>query len=166
MTFVTPDELHECALDGSYLEIWKRLPGSQGRSESLWLSGAGADTRAACLLRAGEFFLFAASRPEPLHAGKPLSTQIAGASPAEAERMLALELSFGRIDASGHSWRIELSTLPSRSGKTLLLDPAPHLALSEWPAQRLAGLGAYPPAFGWKCAEPPVTRCQNEEAIA
>ncbi|SDT18597.1 hypothetical protein SAMN05216421_3101 [Halopseudomonas xinjiangensis] len=166
MTFVSADELHEQALDGSFLEIWTRLPDSIGRSEALWLSDSEQGGRKACLLRAGDYFLFAASRPQPLAGDLPLCERVATSSAEQAEHMLAMELSFGRIDSSGHSWRVELSTLPGRSGKALLLNPNPTTPLSDWPVQRLAGLGAYSPAAGWQRAAVPALRHLTEEAPA
>lgn len=166
MTFVTPDELHERALDDSYLEIWKRVPGSHGENQALWLSDASQAGRHACLLRAGDFFMFAAGRSEPLPCDLPLNEQVAAASAKEAERMLAMELSFGRIDATGHSWRIELSTVPGRSGKPLLLSPGRAAPLDDWPAERLAGLGAHPPVGGWQRSTVPALNPCIEEALA
>lgn len=166
MSFVSADEVHERALDGSYLEVWKRLPDSIGPTEALWLSDAEPGGRRACLLRAGDYFLFAASRPQPLTNDVPLGEQVATCSADEAEQLLAMELSFGRIDFSGHSWRIELSTVPGRSGKALLLNPDPQARLSDWPVQRLARLGVYPPAGGWRPAALAGLRPLAEEALA
>lgn len=166
MTFVGPDELHERAVDDSYLEIWKRLPGSQGESQAQWLIDAGTGGRSACLLRAGRFFLFAASRPDPLREDAALVEQLTAASAEQAERMLEIELSFGQIDATGHAWRIELSTLPGRFGKALLLNPEPSIPLTTWPAARLARLGAHAPEDGWRAVANPVWNPLPEEAIA
>ncbi|UAW98527.1 hypothetical protein KEM63_00610 [Halopseudomonas nanhaiensis] len=166
MTFVGPDELHERALDGSYLEVWKRLPGSQGESQAQWLTDADTGVRSACLLRAGTFFLFVASRPEPLREDASLVRQLTTASAEQAERMLDMELSFGRIDSTGHAWRIELSTLPCRLGKALLLNPEPTAPLTTWPATRLAKLGAHAPAGGWLRVANPVCRPVPEEDFA
>ncbi len=166
MTFVSAAELHEHALDGSFLEVWKRLPNSIGQSEALWLSDSERGGRCACLLRAGDYFLFAASRPQPLAGNLPLCERVVTSSAAQAEQILNTELSFGRIDSTGHSWRIELSTLPGRSGRALLLNPNPTTPLSGWPAERLAGLGTYPPAAGWRRAAIPALRHITEEAMA
>lgn len=165
MNFVGTDELHETALDGSYLEVWQRLPGSQGQSEALWLSAEEGE-RNACLLRAGDFFLFAADRPQPLEGDGSLAERIADASTTQLEQILAMELSFGRIDPSGHAWRIELSTLPWRTGKALLLNPSPATPMREWPAERLLRLGAYPPSVGWCTAVLPLIRMAAEETPA
>lgn len=166
MTFISANEVHERALDGSYLEIWKRLPDSIGPTEALWLSDSEPGGRRACLLRAGDYFLFVASRAQPLTDDLPLSEQVTACSAEQAEQILAMELSFGRIDFSGHSWRIELSTVPGRSGKALLLNPNPRAPLSDWPVQRLGGLGVNPPAGGWRPTVLPAFRHLAEEALA
>lgn len=166
MTFVSPDELHERALDDSYLEIWQRLPGSQGVCQALWLVDADNPHRAGCLLRAGDYFLFAADRPQPLTGTRSIEQRLVGLDAAQTERALAFELSFGRIDPSGHCWRVELSSLPQRTGRPLLLSPGLALPLDQWSAERIARLGAHPSAAGWRREPIPQRTSTREEAMA
>ena len=70
MQFVSSDEVHESALNGSYLEIWRRLPDSCGPVAETWLLSADGSGRQACLLRAGDYFMFAADRPVRLGRGR------------------------------------------------------------------------------------------------
>ncbi|WP_231709024.1 hypothetical protein [Pseudomonas denitrificans (nom. rej.)] len=64
MHFVDSEKVLEDGLDGSYHEVWERLPESLGRNRGTWLLGA--DGRQGCLLLAGDCFLFAAGRRLPL----------------------------------------------------------------------------------------------------
>lgn len=155
MQFTAPDELRETALDGGYLEIWQRLPESVGSSQALWLVATDEVQRQACLLLAGDCFMFVADRPIPAHEGLSLAAQITDLSADQTELMLGCELSFGRIAGGNVPWEITLSTLPGRTGRCLTLNP-PQAPLDRWPAEILAGLGGYPPATGWRPAPLPL----------
>lgn len=153
MRFERPDYLLEDGLDGSYHEVWERLPESLGRNWGVWL--VAFDGRQGCLLLAGDYFLFAAGRPKALPAAESLSALLDATH--EAEVLLEFELSFGRHARGAQPWRIELSTLPERVGQALLpaaVDPdQTDLLLS--PAV-LACLGAMPPVGGWQVRNEPV----------
>lgn len=149
MQFTAPDELRETALDGSYLEIWQRLPASVGTTQALWLVAAGEVQRRACLLLAGDYFMFVADRPIPTRKGLSLAAQVSELSADQTELMLGCECSLGRITGGKVPWEITLSTLPGRTGRCLTLDP-PEAPLDQWPTEMLAGLGGYPPAAGWR----------------
>lgn len=147
MRFDGPERLLEDGLDGSYHEVWERLPESRGRSAGTWLQAA--DGRQGCLLLAGDCFLFAASRAVPLPPGASLEALLAASGDPT---LLACELSFGRHQGGRTPWAIELSTLAGRAGQALLpagVDP------DALPPAALAGLGAEPPAGGWRCCERP-----------
>ncbi|QLF93168.1 hypothetical protein HW090_08175 [Pseudomonas sp. ABC1] len=150
MRFVDDDEVHETALDGSYLEIWQRLPDSRGGHQALWLVAEG---RQACLLRAGDWFLFAAERSGVLAGGGPLSEQLARLDEAGRDALLDCEFSFGRIQGGGSPWSILLSSLPGRVGQVLLEGCGEDLPSIG--GARLAGLGAQPPVSGWTLAPLP-----------
>lgn len=156
MRFERPDRLLEDGLDGSYHEVWERLPASLGRNWGTWL--VADDGRQGCLLLAGDCFLFAAGRAQALPAAGSLAELLAVAAPPQA--LLDFELSFGCHGGGAHSWRIELSTLPARSGQALL----PATLAPDSPADLLrpavlAGLGAQPPVGGWQpCSEPVFPR--------
>lgn len=153
MCFERPDYLIEDGLDGSYHEVWERLPDSLGRNWGQWLHAA--DGRQGCLLLAGDYFLFAASRPQPLSAGASLAELLA--TGADSAALLGFELSFGRLQHGLSPWQIELSSLPGRAGQPLLpahINPDQPLQLCA-PAV-LAGLGANPPPAGWQPGECPA----------
>lgn len=153
MHFKTPDYLLEDGLDGSYHEVWERLPQSLGRNWGAWL--VALDGRQGCLLLAGDYFFFAAGRSVLLPAAPSLMSLLASADAPAA--LLDVELSFGRHLGGAKPWRIELSTLPERIGQVLLpaaIDPdQPDQLLS--PAV-LASLGDMPPQGGWQVCEQPV----------
>lgn len=156
MHFVGSDEVHETALDGSYLEIWRRLPDSRQGQQALWLS---AGARQACLLRAGDWFLFAADRCAALAGSRPLSMRLESLDEAGRETLLGCEFSLGRIRGAGQPWEIIHSSLPGRSGRALLVSGESDLsAIGE---HLLAGLGALPPQSGWRLA--PLPRLAEED---
>ncbi|MEW5696969.1 MULTISPECIES: hypothetical protein [Pseudomonas] len=153
MCFERPDYLLEDGLDGSYHEVWERLPQSLGRNWGGWLTAL--DGRQGCLLLAGDYFFFAAGRAPALPAAESLMVLLTCADAPAA--LLDFELSFGRHQGGAQPWRIELSTLPERIGETLLpanIDPdQPGQLLT--PAV-LSCLGGMPPLGGWKVREQPV----------
>tara|TARA_R110001592_G_scaffold107065_9_gene300002 strand:- start:45 stop:812 length:768 start_codon:yes stop_codon:yes gene_type:complete len=162
MEFVGPDEVHEAAPDGSYLEIWRRLPESVGATQAVWLAATDDTQRQACLLLAGDFFMFVADRPVPTQKGIPLRAQVAGLDADRAEIMLGSEFSFGRIAGGGLPWEITLSTLPGRARRCLLLE-SPEAEIENWPIKSLATLGGYPPLNGWQRAPFPLLSLPAQE---
>lgn len=156
MHFERPDYLLEDGLDGSYHEVWERLPESLGRNWGTWLSAA--DGRQGCLLLAGDYFLFAAGRAQALAPADSLTELLAVAS--EPQALLAFELSFGRCAGGSQPWCIALSTLPARIGQALL----PATINADSPAELLspavlANLGAQPPLGGWQACDEAVFPC-------
>ncbi|CDF83516.1 hypothetical protein PKB_2169 [Pseudomonas knackmussii B13] len=151
MRFENSEYLLEDGLDGSYHEVWERLPESVGRNWGSWLRSA--DGRQGCLLLAGDCFLFAAGLPRTAPAGADLA-ELAAQDPG----WLDFELSFGRHHGGLTPWRIELSTLPARIGAALLPAEAdPDRPAELLGAAGLARLGAQPPAGGWKVAPDPMS---------
>lgn len=148
MRFEHSERLIEDGLDGAYQEIWHRLPESLGRNWGLWLQAASSG-RQACLLAAGDYFLFAADRPRMLPRGGTLSDRLAAVSPAERLDLLAFELSFGRHRGGATPWQISHSTLPGRAGQALLPPDCPTEAAEAIPATALQQLGRYCPTGGW-----------------
>jgi len=156
MQFVNPEKVLEDGLDGSYHEVWERLPESVGRNRGTWLLGT--DGRQGCLLLAGDCFLFAAGRRQPLAHAPSLAALFDSDNP----ELLDFELSFGRHQGGATPWRIELSTLPARIGAQLLpgeADPDHPELLRD--AHWLTALGATPPVGGWQPREQP--RFPDEE---
>lgn len=150
MRFDSAERLVEDGLDGSYHEVWERLPESLGRNWGTWLRGA--DGRQGCLLLAGDCFLFAAGRAQSPAPGADLA-ELAARDP----RWLDFELSFGRHRRGQAPWRIELSSLPARVGQALL----PAHCDADQPATllapgTLAALGATPPEGGWQPVTEPL----------
>lgn len=154
MNFVRADELHESALDDSYLEVWERLPDSVGPVHEQWLQAVDNSRRRGCLLQAGDYFLFVADRPEPLTGDGSLASRLPEASVADVTAMLSCEFSLGRIRGASMPWEIQLSTLPGRAGK-MLATPGPDTC-DAWPDSVWAGLGAHVPAGGWQLSPAPV----------
>ena len=152
MRFERADYLLEDGLDGSYHEVWERLPDSLGRNWGTWL--VAADGRQGCLLLAGDYFLFAAGRADALPPAESLSVLLDGGA---AEALLTFELSFGRHQGGRTPWLIELSTLAGRAGQALLPATVDADALDQalTPAL-LAELGALSPPGGWQRCESPV----------
>ncbi len=164
MEFISPDEIHESAPDGSYLEIWKRLPESVGSNQAVWLVASGDSTRQGCLLRAGDCFMFVADRPARAQRGQSLNAQLGGLNADQAEILLGCEFSFGRIAGGSVPWEITRSTVPGRTGRCLLLHP-PGEDIEHWPPESLQSLGGYPPAAGWQRAPLPLLSSPAEEII-
>lgn len=149
MRFESPEKVIEDALDGSYQETWERLPESLGANWGQWLNAADEPSRQACLLVAGDFFLFAAERPAPLRFGGHLRDQVATASAVERQTQLAFELSFGRRQQGAVPWLIKLSTLPGRAGQTLLPAHCTGETADALGADDLCRMGRHAPFSGW-----------------
>lgn len=161
MRFVSADEVHESATDGSYLEIWQRLPGSTGVNQAIWLEAVGNAARQACLLRAGDWFFFAADRQQPLKTDLALADQLEGLGADQAEALLGCELSIGQITGD-MPWRISLSTVPGRVGQCLSEDIATD-DLQTWTGAQLRHLGSHPPRSGWQRAAQPLSNLPVQE---
>jgi hypothetical protein len=159
MIFVSSEELHEHALDDSYREVWERLPDSVGPVQEQWLRAADNPRRFACLLQAGDYFLFAADRSNPMASGGPLAQRLESADAADAEAMLSCEMSMGRIRGASTPWHIQLSTLHGRAGR--LLTNSGLEASEAWPESVWTELGAVVPAGGWQLL--PVPALFSEE---
>ena len=113
-------------LGSSYREIFHRV--SRGRRvcvSARLIRSEGSTVKSfssqGCLLvMLDDWFLFAEPRSHPLPPGPDLAHLIAGAPDPLACAYLDCEYSFGRVSANGSSWKIQLSTLPSRRGRRLL----------------------------------------------
>jgi len=163
MHFETPERLLEDGLDGSYHEIWQRLPESQGRNWGIWLRAAEQPARQAYLLVAGDYFLFAAERPILLPASTGhLRDQLAAVGAALRPQLLACELSFGRHRNGATPWQITHSTLPGRVGDALLSSYWNFADPTSLPTADLAALGRYPAAGGWQRVELDVPTVSQE----
>jgi len=112
--FWQDDILVEEGVEAAYLEHWHRdKPVSQAASAALHLRDR-EDGRFACLLRAGDIFMFARDRQHPI-TGATLAEAVAGAaSLRQAQQLLDFEISLGAVD--GDHWRITRSSLPYRVG--------------------------------------------------
>ncbi|SDS53094.1 hypothetical protein SAMN05216271_2126 [Halopseudomonas sabulinigri] len=160
MAFVSSEEVHETALDGSYLEVWQRLPDSIGPVAESWLHSADGSGRRACLLRAGDYFMFAADRPLRLSTRRSLLQYLHDSS-RDAELLLSCELTFGRIQGGELPWHILYSTLPAATG-SLFSVPADAQQWSELP---VAWLGIHPPENGWRRAPLPRLQALIKETL-
>ena len=163
MRFESSERLLEDGLDNSYHEVWQRLPESQGSNWGIWLSAADEPARQACLLVAGEYFLFVADRPIPLQGdARHLRDQLAAVGPAVRPPLLACELSFGRHRNGATPWQITHSTLPGRVGDALLSSYWQFADPASLPDKDLARMGRYAPEGGWQRVELPVFRIPLE----
>jgi hypothetical protein len=106
---------------------------------------------------AGDYFLFAASRPTPLNPGTHLRETFSQLdSSINPVSLLACELSFGRHHAGHTPWKIECSTLPANAGQCLLPASVDPFAADIFANEAvMASLGTFTPAGGWRCAPDP-----------
>ncbi|HCJ28650.1 MAG TPA: hypothetical protein DHV63_05030 [Pseudomonas sp.] len=163
MKFEGADRLIEDGLDGSYHEIWQRVPESQGTNWGLWLRSADEPERQACLLVAGDYFMFVADRPTALNAdGGHLRDQLARAMPAQRLDLLACEISFGRQRNGATPWMISHSTLPGCVGDSLLPSYWNFSQPAGIPEADLARIGRFPPALGWVSVANPISAIAQE----
>lgn len=114
MVFDGPDRLLETGVHGHYLEVWQRLPGSQGRSIALaGLDEHGRDNGARVLV-AGQYMMHVRPRavnwPPVLEAEDDLAAVIARHA-SRVDEWLDMEISFGELVAD--RWTVEHSTLPA-----------------------------------------------------
>jgi hypothetical protein len=109
--------LIERGVEAPYVEHWVREAENNG---AMALSLA-AEAYTACLIAAGEAFMFARSRGAPLPPEADLSACVEQAgSLKDAQALFDCEITFGReID---QQWRIERSSLPFREGQMLRPD--------------------------------------------
>ncbi|KAA0950398.1 hypothetical protein FQ186_09225 [Pseudomonas sp. ANT_H14] len=148
MHFETRDRLIETALDDDYYEIWERLADSKGLCRSQCLQANDNPTRSACLVLAGDYFLFAADRHAPLAPNGHLRERI---DSENRQALLACELSFGQHRAGAMPWHIDYSTLPAQIGQRLL--PASVEPLADDLFSH--AMGYFAPTNGWKLASDP-----------
>jgi hypothetical protein len=107
--------LVETGHHAAYREHWHRSPDAPARPAGALRLQACDDGRAAILVRAGAWFMFARARGAALLSGRDLAGCVAAASLAEAQALVDCELSLGEAAA----WRIARSTLPFREGAAL-----------------------------------------------
>ncbi|HEY2891863.1 MAG TPA: hypothetical protein VGJ31_14600 [Dongiaceae bacterium] len=114
------------ALGSSYREIFQRMsPGSRVCVAAQLIHSDSPKIKSlsnqGCLLvLLDDWFLFAEPRARPLPAAPNLAHLVAGAPQQLAYSYLDCEYSFGRIPDNASPWKIQLSTLPSRTGQRLL----------------------------------------------
>lgn len=162
MRFESRDRLLEDGLDGSYHEVWQRVPESDGSNWGIWLRAVDQPERQGCLLVAGDYFMFVADRPVPLNGdGGHLRDQLKRTAPAQRLDLLACEISFGRQRNGATPWMISHSTLPGRVGDSLLPSYWNHrqpTAVTEG----LPCIGSFPPERGWISVENPIAAMTQE----
>lgn len=167
MEFTGPEEMIERATDGSWEETWQRLPDSSGPLSGQWLMAGENEARMGCLVTAGDYFVFAADRPEPLVHGSTIASLSESGDQAALESALKFEISMGRIDDGDKPWIIERSTLDDRVGQSLMAQfdaPSPkHSEFNSYPDMVLDQLGAYPARGGWVGMS--VTQIENEKLV-
>jgi len=93
--------------------VWERVPDA-GPSEVLEFNDD--QGRPALQLSLGPWLMFVRPRAVALSQASGLTDCLAAVDAAERAALLDFEISFGRRQRSGGTWRIELSTLPWLEG--------------------------------------------------
>ena len=119
MVFTNADTIIETGIDDVYLEVWRRLEGSQKPCLSKFTIGKnrkGLATPAYCM-RAGNFVACARPRQISLPKIDSLINAIHTIKPARDKLLdwLDMEISFGEV-IDEKSWKIKHSTLPFKEG--------------------------------------------------
>lgn len=125
MVFETPDRVIETGIHGTYLEVWERLPGSQGRRMALARLDADGRTTDECLLVAGDYLMHHRPRSAAWPAGlQPDETlvEVVRRHPQQALALLDVDFAFGRFEQG--EWVVERATQPVLEGQTVPC--APH----------------------------------------
>jgi hypothetical protein len=108
------ETLVEEGVETEYLEHWHRDPSLPQTPAAALQLRSPEDGRFACLLRAGDRFMFARDRRVPVK-GATVSEAIAGAADLrQAQQLLDFEISLGSIE--GDRWQILCSSLSFRAG--------------------------------------------------
>ncbi len=114
------DVLVEEGIYEPYVEHWHRDAARRKHPCAALALQSAEDGRWASLLRVGDDFSFACDRQRPLIAAS-LAEALAGAAEmAAAHALIDLEISQGRIEASG--WCIARSSLPFRTGRSFKVE--------------------------------------------
>ncbi|MEZ5702676.1 MAG: hypothetical protein R3E42_13185 [Burkholderiaceae bacterium] len=156
MDFETAERVIERGVHGNYLEVWERLPESQGRRvvlERLGANGLVTDER---LLIAGQCLMHVRPRsapwPSDLRPDETLA-EVIQRHPSQRAVLLDFEITFARLTGGPcggqrmgqgmGQWVVERSTLPTLEGQALCAEPQrteAHTAHIAHTAQdRLAG---------------------------
>lgn len=119
--------IHEHCLDGRETAVWDRLAGAGGeivglRFHDVEIGGAGDQCRG-YLLVVGPYFMYVRDRFVATQRAESLAVlaELKGFSREQLIAVLDCELSFGRRDGDA-PWRIQLSTIPFREGRSLMSD--------------------------------------------
>lgn len=113
MQFEGPDRLLEYGVEQDYFEVWERMPGG---GESEVLEHDDPIGRPTVLLSLWPWVMFVRARGTALGRATGLAELVAAADGPVRVALLDFEISFGRRDETGGTWRIELSTLPWLEG--------------------------------------------------
>lgn len=108
------DEIVEDGIHLPYREVWRRVPGSEGD----WIAERSGDRY---LVAGGDWFLLVRARREATLEQAPSLLHLGASRSNCREGLIALldfEISLGRRRGDA-PWRIELSTLPFREGRTV-----------------------------------------------
>ena len=119
----SPDRLIETGVHGDYLEVWERVPGSQGQ-HGAWVAEREPDgitlpqSQRSRYYRAGQWAMRVRPRRAPWPSGLALGTSLATLGQAQPDGLTAwldFEISWGPLQ--GDQWLIERSTLPALEGR-------------------------------------------------
>jgi Protein HRI1 len=119
MVFTDENTVIETGLDSPYLELWRRLSGSQKPVSFTFVVGKNREglDAPAYLMRAGKYVAYARSRNNTLPKADSLLACIQTQQPSRVQLLdwLDMEISFGEM-LDGKHWEIKHSTLPFKEG--------------------------------------------------
>lgn len=128
------DRLSETGLHANYCEDYNLIDDGGGRFLALE-----CPEHRRLLVVVGNHFLFARGRALDLPKGATLADLVAQADPADKRTLLDCELSLGKGLAGVEPWRIDLSTLPFRQGRSLFATSAWRFDIDGGQAVETAG---------------------------
>ena len=113
------DAMYEHAMDGSYVESWRRHSDGGGRFLAIRIEQGHRVQQT--LLVSGDDFIYVRNRAHDLPAAESIDSLIAmtHADRAQIIAWLDCEFSTGRVRGGASAWEITRSTLPWREGKRL-----------------------------------------------
>ncbi len=109
------DVLVETGRDIPYIEHWHRATGVVAPLFAAHLKDSSG--RQGFIVRVGSTFMYVRDRAEPLPFNVSLPELVSSSTASDARALLDYEISQGRI--RGHTWIIERSSLPYRTGQDL-----------------------------------------------
>jgi hypothetical protein len=116
---IPPTKMHEFALDGSYIESWRRNSSAKGKFLVIRTERSGRLLRT--LVVVGNQFMYVRNRAQDLPPASSfeLLFNATNATRAQIVECLDCEFSTGKVEGGSKPWVIEQSTIPWRQGHRL-----------------------------------------------